>query len=918
VKFPISAGNRPQPGLRPPATGDRRGGQSWRLAARLFALGAVAALAALLSPSAILAATGDWQQFRQSPAHQAHNTSEALISDTNVHALGVAWTGATGAAVNSSPAVANGVVYVGSSNDKLYAYAVGCATGGGTCTPLWTATTGGAIDSSPAASGNQVYVGSSDGKLYVYKVGCATGGATCAPLWTANTGGPIHSSPSVVSGVVYVGSDDGKLYAFDSTGVTRCSGTPKTCLPLWTATTGASIESSPAVSAGVIYVGSNDDKLYAFAAGCGTGGATCQPLWTATTGGAVHSSPAILGGIVYVGSLDGSLYAFDATGVTNCAGSPLVCTPLWTAATGGAIYSSPSLGDGRVWIGSDDGYVYAYHLDCGTAGGVCTSLWSANTGHPVRSSPASANDVLYVGSSDGTMYGFDADCATSTCAPAWTYSVGTNVQSSPTISGGVLYVGSSDGKLYAFHVVADHLALTPANATIVAGGSQIYQAEGFDASNVDLGNLTSMVTFTITGAGTCNFNVCGSTVGGSYTVTGTMGAATGTATLHVSLTGATYVALTPPARILDTRVGTGLSGVFTSHVARTFLVAGQGGVAANAVAVTGNLTVTQQTQLGFIYLGPDFNNNPTSSTLNFPVGDNRANGVTVAVNSLDGSLSATYVAASPLAHTQIVFDVTGYFAPDTSGATYVALPPARILDTRVGTGLSTVFTSHVHQTFAVAGQGGVAANAVAVTGNLTVTQQTQLGFVFLGPNANDNPTTSTINFPVGDNRANGVTVALNGGSLSATYVAASPSAHTQLVFDVTGYFVPDASGATYVALPPARILDTRVGTGLVGVFKSHVARTFPVAGQGGVATTAVAVTGNLTVTQQSQLGFIFLGPDFNNNPTSSTLNFPKGDNRANGVTVGLHPITGTLSATYVGAGSAHTQIVFDVTGYFVN
>ena len=63
-------------------------------------------------------------------------------------------------------------------------------------------------------------------------------------------------------------------------------------------------------------------------------------------------------------------------------------------------------------------------------------------------------------------------------------------------------------------------------------------------------------------------------------------------------------------------------------------------------------------------------------------------------------------------------------------------------------------------------------NAVAVTGNLTVTGQTNAGYIFLGPNPDASPTSSTLNFPVGDNRANGVTVALGGAAtLSATYVA---------------------------------------------------------------------------------------------------------------------------------------------------
>jgi hypothetical protein len=261
--------------------------------------------------------------------------------------------------------------------------------------------------------------------------------------------------------------------------------------------------------------------------------------------------------------------------------------------------------------------------------------------------------------------------------------------------------------------------------------------------------------------------------------------------------------------------------------------------------------------------------------------------------------------------------VTGYFTPDATGASYRALTPARILDSRYGTGLSGTFSSHVARTFQVAGRGGVPANATAVTGNLTVTQQTKLGFLFIGPVALNNPTSSTLNFPLGDDRANAVTVALGtGGTLSATFAAPilGPTAH--VIFDVTGFFTPDATGATYHALTPARILDSRYGTGLSGTFSSHVARTFQVTGRGGVPTNATAVTGNLTVTQQTSLGFIFVGPVAMNNPTSSTLNFPLGDDRANAVTVALGT-GGTLSATYAAPTYGPTaHLIFDVTGYF--
>jgi outer membrane protein assembly factor BamB len=268
------------------------------------------------------------------------------------------------------------VVYVGSEDHKLYAYAVGCNSGGGTCTPLWTATTGGMILGSPAYSNSKVYVGSMDGKLYAFDATGVTGcsgvvpNKTCLPLWTAASGSIQNSSPAVAGGVVYVGSDDFDLYAFDAAGVTGCSGVlpNKTCTPLWHGVTGSWVVSSPAVANGVVYVGSADHKLYAYAVGCNTGGGFCSPLWTATTGNEVNSSPAVANGVVYVGSEDHKLYAFAANGGTGCTGSfPLkTCPPLWTATTGGMIDSSPAVTDGLVYVGSEDYKLYAYALSAAT------------------------------------------------------------------------------------------------------------------------------------------------------------------------------------------------------------------------------------------------------------------------------------------------------------------------------------------------------------------------------------------------------------------------------------------------------------------------------------------------------------------------------------------------------------------------
>jgi hypothetical protein len=80
----------------------------------------------------------------------------------------------------------------------------------------------------------------------------------------------------------------------------------------------------------------------------------------------------------------------------------------------------------------------------------------------------------------------------------------------------------------------DHLVVSPASASISAGGSQAFTAEGFDAYNNDLGDVTASSTFGITPDGSCTGATCTATVAGSHTITATDGTATGTATLTVN------------------------------------------------------------------------------------------------------------------------------------------------------------------------------------------------------------------------------------------------------------------------------------------------------------------------------------------------------------------------------------------------
>jgi outer membrane protein assembly factor BamB/serine/threonine protein kinase len=339
-------------------------------------------------------------------AHTSTNPFEHILSAANVSQLHQAWlapvSAATADSVLSSPVVANGVVYVGSVDDKLYAFD---ATTG---QQRWAAPTGGSISSSPAVIKGVVYVGSGDGKLYAFDA------ATGKQRWVAPTNNGIYSSPAVVNGVVYV-SSDGKLYAFNAiTGKQE-----------WAASIGGQISySSPAVANRVVYVGSDDGKLYAFDATTG------QQRWVAPTGGQSASSPAVANGVVYVSSGDSKLYAFDAvTGHQKWA---------FPMSSSSGLYD-PVVANGVVYVGAGDVGLDAFDPITRQV------KWVAATSDPIASLPAVANGVVYVGSAHGELYAFDA----ATGKQRW-IAPNAGASNSPAVVNGVVYGGSGDGYLYAF------------------------------------------------------------------------------------------------------------------------------------------------------------------------------------------------------------------------------------------------------------------------------------------------------------------------------------------------------------------------------------------------------------------------------------------------------------------------------------
>ena len=373
----------------------------------------------------------------------------------------------------------------------------------------------------------------------------------------------------------------------------------------------------------------------------------------------------------------------------------------------------------------------------------------------------------------------------------------------------------------------------------------------------------------------------------------------------------TYYSLAP-VRVLDTRTGVGLTGAFKAGQARSIPIAGAaGGVPAGAIAVTGNLTVTGATLGGYVRLGSTVGG--TASTINFKAGDDRANGITLGLAS-DGSLSGVYSTSSGKGTVGLVLDLTGYFVRDANGSTFIPIAPNRIVDSRSRKGVSAPLTAGKITTFSVAGLAGIPSNATAVTGNATITGQTGAGYITVAPTiaAGHPPVSSTLNFPRNDTRANNVTVPLSGGKLQVEYIGSAKTT-VQFIFDVTGYFVPGLSGATFVPLAPGRVVDSRIALGFKGPLKTGGTAPFAVSGQVSVHPIAVAVVGNLTVAGQTSGGWLAAAPG--PETSTSTLNFPVGDDRANGFVSLLGP-GGTLSVTFGGLRGSAAQVVVDILGYY--
>jgi outer membrane protein assembly factor BamB len=351
-------------------------------------------------------ASEDWPMYRHDPSHTGYTTAAGPTTPN------VLWNFSTsGNPVDSSPAVVDGKLYVGSENGNIYCLDV--QTG----RQIWVNFTNTSpIRSSPAVSNGFLYVCDENGLLYC--LDAQTGEVN----WTFSMGAGGSSSPTVADGYVYFSSSSEYLYCLDaSTGravwsfyITRLE--PSIEGTEWSEASRASASTSPAIVDGRVYVGGSN--LYCLDAGSGS------LIWSYPI--VVACAPTVSEEKVYFSSWAGNAYCLDAdTGEKVWNQSNIV----------GWSRSGPSVADGRVYFG---GLIYCLNASNGK------EIWHYSTGDiSADSAPIVAGEYAYFGTSHGGYENICTYCVNAATGE-YVWKSAPPFSSSPAVVDGVLYVSGGD------------------------------------------------------------------------------------------------------------------------------------------------------------------------------------------------------------------------------------------------------------------------------------------------------------------------------------------------------------------------------------------------------------------------------------------------------------------------------------------
>lgn len=302
--------------------------------------------------------------------------------------------------IRGTPAIFQGVLYVGSYDNNLYA--LNAADG----KFQWKYPTDAGIVSRPALFDGNIYFGSEDKRLHVVS------GRSGKVVWTYYTEAPIRSSPRIAEGHVFIGSDDAHIHAVNL----------NTGRLAWKFETADAVRSTPYVFNELVYAGCESGDYYAvdFRGGL---------KWRFHAKRAITSSTAGTNAAIYFTSVDSMLYSLD----------PRNGWVLWRFRLGKASISTPCVIDDLVIVGAADGFIYA--VDARNS----KEVWRYRTEHQVNGSPVVYKDSVYCGSVDGNMYSLEYR----TGRLRWKFGAEAAITGSPLVYDDIVYFGSTDHRVYA-------------------------------------------------------------------------------------------------------------------------------------------------------------------------------------------------------------------------------------------------------------------------------------------------------------------------------------------------------------------------------------------------------------------------------------------------------------------------------------
>ena len=240
-----------------------------------------------------------------------------------------------------------------------------------------------------------------------------------------------------------------------------------------------------------------------------------------------------------------------------------------------------------------------------------------------------------------------------------------------------------------------------------------------------------------------------------------------------------FHALTP-SRIMDTRIGLGVAKILGPNETVALKVTGTGGVPADGVSsVVLNVTATDATASSYLTVWAAGEGQPNASNLNFVPGGAVPNLVVARVGR-DGAIQIF----NESGQVNVIADVAGWFdtgaAEITGGATFRALGPERVVDTRQSGPIGPRET----RSFAIANTRGIPANAKAIVANVTVDAPTTGGYLTVFPSGQARPNASTVNFSARQTVPNLAYATLGAGGVDVY----NDGEQAHVLIDVSGYF----------------------------------------------------------------------------------------------------------------------------------